>query len=174
MYSVARLCCGVNFSLQHDKFVCRSVGVGRCNKKSTLKLMFQRAWWLRGQDLNLRPPGYENSTSHRYILCFVPFGRQSSHNARSILCKSYYIVPLCVTRYFPFWGQFWGQLCNSLRLLIASNSGLFRVTLLANLFFLSQSRKFTASVSVLAMLRTNTYLLLIALRISSCCWYIIS
>jgi len=60
-------------------------------------------------DLNLRPPGYENSALHRYILCFVPFGRQSSHNARSILCKSYYIVPLCVTRYFPFWGQFWGQ-----------------------------------------------------------------
>ena len=83
---------------------------GVTTKKKGCDIFFVTACWLRGQDLNLRPPGYEKSTIDRCTLYFVPVGRQSSHNARSILCKSYYIVPLCVTRYFPFWGQFWGQI----------------------------------------------------------------
>ena len=105
-------------------FVNIEKNIVRCIEKHSKKLLhFCRAltqektrsfqtgsWWLRGQDLNLRPPGYEKSTIYRYLCYFVPFGRQSSHNTRSILCKSYYIVPLCVNRYFPFWGQFWGQI----------------------------------------------------------------
>jgi len=40
-------------------------------RKSTLKLTFQRAWWLRGQDLNLRPPGYEGRRTFKAPSSFV-------------------------------------------------------------------------------------------------------
>lgn len=40
-------------------------------RKSTLKPPFQRACWLRGQDLYLRPPGYEGRRTFKAISPFV-------------------------------------------------------------------------------------------------------
>ena len=40
-------------------------------KKSTLKLPFQRACWLRGQNLNLRPSGYEGRRTFKALSPFV-------------------------------------------------------------------------------------------------------
>ena len=65
--------------------------------------------WLRGQDLNLRPPGYENFTVQRKLSRFVCSDAFPFQALRCLLCQLYKIVPYVVNRAFAFWGQFWGQ-----------------------------------------------------------------
>ena len=65
--------------------------------------------WLRGQDLNLRPPGYEKITIWSKLSCFVRSDALASQVPRYLLCQLYKIVPRVVIRSFAFWGRFWGQ-----------------------------------------------------------------
>ena len=80
-------------------------------KKRALKLCVSTLfWWLRGQDLNLRPPGYENLTVQRKLSRFVCSDAFPFQVLRCLLCQLYKIVPYVVNRAFAFWGQFWGQI----------------------------------------------------------------
>ena len=72
-------------------------------------IFFVKATWLRGQDLNLRPPGYENYTNLRKLFVFVRSDALPSQQPKVNLCQLYKIVPAVVNRAFTFWGQFWGR-----------------------------------------------------------------